>query len=148
MSETCPICGAPVSAQESACSTCGFKLLGSTQSFSPIVTEQAAADVQPAVPKPRSASLRVVRGPRPEVVFSLGDEPMTIGRNPQCDIFLNDMTVSRAHATIEPSAEGYVVRDHNSFNGLWVNNRFVEEATLRPGDMLQVGAFCLVYEEE
>ncbi len=75
-------------------------------------------------------------------------EPVTIGRSPQCDVFLNDMTVSREHASIEPANGGYVIRDANSFNGVWVNNDSVEARALRPGRLHQIGTFCLLYEEK
>ena len=81
------------------------------------------------------------------MAYALGSEPVTIGRSPQCAIFLNDMTVSRMHATIEPEDGCYVIRDANSFNGVWVNNENVEARTLRPGDFIQIGTFCLQYEE-
>ena len=100
------------------------------------------------------ASLNVVRGPQVGITFELGSEPLSVGRSPQCSIFLNDMTVSRMHATIEPEAGCYVIRDANSFNGVWVNNENVEARTLRPeakalrpGDMIQIGTFCMRYEE-
>ncbi len=147
MGQTCPVCSRAVDQADTACPTCGFKLLGATQQFSPIGEGAAAAGRARPAPQ-RRARLRVVRGPQPQVVFELEDRAMTIGRNPQCDIFLNDMTVSRSHAVIAPGALGYDVRDANSFNGLWVNNCSVEGATLRPGDTLQIGAFCLAYEED
>ena len=62
-------------------------------------------------------------------------------------IFLNDMTVSRMHATIEQENGCYVIRDANSFNGVWVNNDSVEARALRPGDFIQIGTFCMQYEE-
>mgnify|MGYP000203439650 CR=1 FL=1 len=43
---------------------------------------------------------------------------------------------------------GYVIRDANSFNGVWVNNESVETRRLVSGDVIQIGAFCLVYKEE
>ena len=67
----------------------------------------------------------------------------------QCDVFLNDMTVSREHAVIEPSTGTFSIRDTNSFNGVWVNNANIEESyTLVHGDIIQIGAFCLLYQEE
>ena len=74
--------------------------------------------------------------------------PPSTGRSPQCDLFLNDMTVSREHASVEPADGGYVIRDANSFNGVWVNNESVETRRLVSGDVIQIGAFCLVYKEE
>ena len=57
------------------------------------------------------------------------------------------MTVSREHASVEPADGGYVIRDANSFNGVWVNNDSVEARALRPGDFIQIGTFCMQYEE-
>lgn len=145
MAETCPVCGGPLAQGASACPTCGFKLLGATQRFKPL----AFGDDVPAPAKERhEAVLRVVKGPQIGMVFKLGDRPLTIGRNPQCDIFLNDMTVSRSHAVIEPAGDGYVITDDSSFNGVWVNNDNVEARELAPGDVVQIGAFCLIYREE
>ncbi len=99
-------------------------------------------------PAQAAAALHVVRGPQTGVTYQLGDQALTIGRSPQCDLFLNDMTVSREHASVEPADGGYVIRDANSFNGVWVNNESVETRRLVSGDVIQIGAFCLVYKEE
>ena len=145
MSELCPVCSHEIEPGAEVCPTCGFRLLGATQAFKPLVIdEEAPAQSERGVAR---ATLNVVRGPQVGVTFTLGSEPITIGRSPQCTIFLNDMTVSRMHATIEPEAGCYVIRDAHSFNGLWVNNESVEARTLRPGDFIQIGTFCLQYEE-
>lgn len=144
---TCPVCGSPVGLEQAACPACGFKLSGSTQSFRPIQMDVAPVAAE-SVAKPKSARIRVTRGPQPEAVFRLSDRELSVGRSPQCDIFLNDMTVSRDHATIRPFGGGFEVVDCNSFNGVWVNNASVERRLLKPGDVLQIGVFCLVYEEE
>lgn len=145
MSERCPVCSHEISSSDVVCPTCGFRLLGATQAFRPLAvesTEAVAHEVTPA-----TARLNVVRGPQVGITFALGGEPITIGRSPQCTIFLSDMTVSRMHATIEPEGGCYVIRDANSFNGVWVNNESVEARTLRPGDFIQIGTFCMQYEE-
>ncbi|MEA5019643.1 MAG: FHA domain-containing protein [Gordonibacter sp.] len=148
MTEKCPVCSGDLEPQASACPHCGFKLLGSTQRFEPVALEDESfvAHVKPAA----EAVLRVVRGPQTGVSYRLGDEAVqTIGRSPQCDVFLNDMTVSREHAVIEPSTGTFSIRDTNSFNGVWVNNANIEESyTLVHGDIIQIGAFCLLYQEE
>ncbi|WP_080797383.1 FHA domain-containing protein [Arabiibacter massiliensis] len=146
MTATCPVCNSPVDPGAPACPQCGFKLLGATQSFEPVSFSDEALPVE--APPQAAAALRVVRGPSTGVTFHLGDAPLTIGRSPQCDVFLNDMTVSRSHASIEPSEGGYVIRDANSFNGVWVNNASVDAHRLVSGDVIQIGAFCLVYKEE
>ena len=146
MSERCPVCSHEISPNDTVCPTCGFKLLGATQAMQPLVmSETPAATVEESAPA--RATLNVVRGPQVGISFALTGEPVTIGRSPQCTIFLNDMTVSRMHATIEQENGCYVIRDANSFNGVWVNNDSVKARALRPGDFIQIGTFCMQYEE-
>lgn len=147
MNESCPVCGGVLNTPAPACPHCGFKLIESTQKFAPVTLEDDLfiADALPSA----KATLCVVRGPQTGVSIQLGDSSMTIGRSPQCDVFLNDMTVSREHATIVPSGSCYVIQDANSFNGVWVNNVNIDSSyKLLNGDIIQIGAFCLVYKEE
>ena len=123
----CPVCNNPIDSQAPVCPHCGFKLLGSTQRFEPV---SFGDDALPVAAAPQAAAaLHVVRGPQTGVTYQLGDQALTIGRSPQCDLFLNDMTVSREHASVEPADGGYVIRDANSFNGVWVNNESVETSS-------------------
>jgi hypothetical protein len=62
-----------------------------------------------------------------------------LGRDPGCDIVLNDSKCSRRHAVVEDGLKGLVVRDCGSANGAYVNGRRVDEAPLRPGDVLRLG---------
>lgn len=147
MSEKCPVCNNDLTPNDAVCPHCGFKLLGSTQRFAPVTltSESLTPDTKPAA----TAVLRVVRGPQTGISIHLSDMPQSIGRSPQCDVFLNDMTVSRKHALIEPCIDGYTICDTNSFNGVWVNNENVDAPRkLRNGDVIQIGTFCLVYQEE
>lgn len=90
-------------------------------------------------------SLVARRGPKAGSRYAL-DQPVTsIGRSPDSDIFLDDITVSRNHAAVERTAEGYVVRDTGSLNGTYVNRERVDEARLNNGDELQVGTFKLSF---
>lgn len=57
------------------------------------------------------------------------------------------MTVSRSHAAVEREGDAYVIRDDNSFNGVWINGANVEAKVLVPGDLIQIGSFCLRYDE-
>lgn len=146
----CPVCNADISTLDAVCPSCGFKLLGTTQEFNPVsmegmaapeaANENAAEQPQKECPDTR---LTVVRGPQTGVSFQLSCMPLSVGRNPKCDIFLNDMTVSREHARIEPDGDGFKILDNNSYNGIWINNESVEEAHLHDGDIIQIGAFCL-----
>lgn len=149
MTETCPVCASPVAPGEAACPACGFKLAGSTQSFKPLDWDAAQAPTAaPAAASAAHAALRVVRGPQTGMLFELAGEPLTIGRSPRCDVFLNDMTVSREHAVVSPTDGGYEVADCNSYNGVWVNNENVQRRRLQAGDVVQLGVFLLVYEQE
>jgi hypothetical protein len=62
-----------------------------------------------------------------------------LGRDPGCDVVLNDAKCSRRHAVLEDGPGGLFVRDQGSANGVYVNGRRVEEARLRPGDTLRLG---------
>ena len=70
-----------------------------------------------------------------------------LGRHPDSEIMLDDITVSRRHAAIERTAEGYVVTDAGSLNGTYVNQERIDRAVLHHGDELQVGKFRLVLFE-
>lgn len=144
MPDVCPVCNSPVTPTDAMCPSCGFKLLGSTQRFTPVDVTLGDDGAPSAVGA--KGTLRIVRGPQVGMVIELGDKDLTVGRSPECDIFLNDMTVSREHAVIERTAGGYRISDNNSFNGVWLNNNNVADAALQPGDVIQIGAFCLLYE--
>ncbi len=142
MTKKCPVCLVEIGDSEAACPQCGFKFLGSTQEFNPIVFEEKR-EVQTSP----LAMLRVVRGPQVGTVYKLDSDEITLGRNPQCDIFLNDMTVSRIHAKLTHIGNTYVISDVDSFNGVWVNNVSVSEKAIKPGDVIQIGKFAFVYDE-
>jgi hypothetical protein len=144
MANTCPVCGNVLDESAASCPFCGYKMPGSTKSFKPIQIGTVGFDEQPAE---HQAILSIIRGPQTGLDIELKPGTQTIGRNPQCDIFLNDMTVSRQHAVIESTPQGRVVRDTNSYNGVWVNDRIADESLLHTGDTIQIGAFCLLYKE-
>ena len=77
--------------------------------------------------------------------FSLTSERLEIGRNPECSVCLDDVTVSRRHAEIRSVDDHYVVTDLGSLNGTYVNQERVEEVVLQNGDELQVGKYRMVF---
>lgn len=87
--------------------------------------------------------MTLVKGPLKGEVFYLEVFPVTIGRDTGCDIFLNNMTVSRQHAIIQLQGDKIVVRDNQSLNGTWVNGKIVDEAELADGSLLQIGTFSM-----
>lgn len=74
----------------------------------------------------------------------LGGEVITIGRDPACEVILNDINISRKHARIEPLGRFYVVRDLKSTNGTWVNQNPVKMHLLKDGDVVRIGSCRLV----
>jgi pSer/pThr/pTyr-binding forkhead associated (FHA) protein len=94
---------------------------------------------------PGIASLVVRAGSQAGEAFPLGGVLTRLGRHPDSEISLDDITVSRRHAEITRVGTQYVVRDVGSLNGTYVNQERIDEATLRHGDELQVGKFRLVF---
>ena len=144
MVETCPVCNGEIPDGAAVCERCGYRLTGSTQSFTPVLMNGGSGT---GTTQAHRFDMRVIRGPQTGVDIDLKEGSLSVGRDPKCDVFLNDMTVSRIHATIEVTGEGCVIRDENSFNGVWVNDRTIEACALKPGDVIQIGAFCLIYRE-
>jgi pSer/pThr/pTyr-binding forkhead associated (FHA) protein len=73
---------------------------------------------------------------------------VSIGRSPQSDLFLDDVTVSRHHARIVIEPEAYVIEDLNSLNGTYVNRKRIEHHQLFDGDELQIGKFKLDFLQQ
>ncbi len=95
---------------------------------------------------PSDAALLVVkRGPNAGSRFLLDKDVTTVGRHPESDIFLDDVTVSRRHAEFHRSGQTFSVRDVGSLNGTYLNRERIEQAPLAGGDEVQIGKFRLVY---
>ena len=93
-----------------------------------------------------SGMLLVKRGPGAGSKYVLEQDVVTAGRHPESDIFLDDVTVSRRHAEVVKTADGYAVRDVGSLNGTYLNRERIEaEVPLANGDEVQVGRFKLVF---
>ena len=94
---------------------------------------------------PHSALLIVQRGPNLGARFLLDAARTTVGRHPNSDIFLDDVTVSRKHAEFLSAGEGYSVRDVGSLNGTYVNRERVDSVVLQAGDEVQIGKYRLTF---
>jgi pSer/pThr/pTyr-binding forkhead associated (FHA) protein len=84
-------------------------------------------------------------GGRAGEVFPVSGERTLVGRSPDCDIFLDDITVSRRHAVLIEKAGSFVIEDQGSLNGVFVNKRRVESGELEDGDELQIGKYRLTF---
>jgi diguanylate cyclase (GGDEF)-like protein len=79
-------------------------------------------------------------GPNMGCRYPLGEKALTLGRGEDCDIRLQDHSVSRRHAKIEPSPEGFFVFDQQSTNGTFVNDKQLDTSwLLQDGDYLRIG---------
>jgi diguanylate cyclase (GGDEF)-like protein len=78
-------------------------------------------------------------GPAMGSRFPLGNKPLIVGRDGECDIRINDESVSRRHASIQPDGTGYRIVDLHSTNGTFVNELRVSAQALRDGDYLHIG---------
>jgi len=97
---------------------------------------------------PRDTAVLIVRsGAQAGERFELEEDVTNLGRDPDSEIMLDDITVSRRHVTIERTAQGYMVSDAGSLNGTYINQQRVDRALLHHGDELQIGKFRLVLFE-
>ncbi len=79
--------------------------------------------------------------------IALGDRPVVIGRLPECEVMLSDANVSRRHAEVRPSGDGWIVVDLGSTNGTRVNGVRVAEQRLAAGDVITFGATTATFDE-
>jgi hypothetical protein len=116
----------------------------------PIVAVPAPAPVAPAAPVPAPPPPAPVAQwvlVWPGGVVPIRDTALVIGRSKDCDVPLADGNVSRRHAEIGRSADGFVLRDLDSTNGTTVNGRRVKSAPVGEGDEITLGTSTLRIEQ-
>jgi pSer/pThr/pTyr-binding forkhead associated (FHA) protein len=97
---------------------------------------------------PRGAATLMVRsGAQAGDRFALSSPITRLGRHPDSEIMLDDISVSRRHAEIERRGHEYVIRDAGSLNGTYLNQQRVDSMVLHQGDEVQVGRFRLLFLE-
>ncbi len=77
--------------------------------------------------------------------FQPGEGRTLVGRSPECDIFLDDVTVSRRHAEILREGDEFTIRDLGSLNGTYVNKKRIESTALQDDDEVQIGKYRLTF---
>ena len=92
-----------------------------------------------------SALLVVRRGPNSGARFLLDADVTTVGRHPEADIFLDDVTVSRRHAEFLRNGRTFQVKDLGSLNGTYFDGERIDLAVLTDGSEVQVGKFRLTF---
>jgi FHA domain/zinc-ribbon domain len=151
MAMYCTNCGHKNPEGANFCSSCGAALAESsdtTITFAPAELEtdlEEEVHIAPDELEGGRGVMVVKRGPNAGSKFFLDADATNIGRHPDSDIFLDDITVSRRHAEILRKDNGFALKDVGSLNGTYVNRERVEDAQLRSGDEIQIGKFKLVF---
>jgi hypothetical protein len=145
----CPECGFQNPEAANYCSKCGALLHApesgeQTQTFSPAIREELLEALEQL---PESGPALIVRagGGRTGETFTPEGPRTTVGRSPDCGVFLDDVTVSRRHAVLAHRDGRWHIEDQGSLNGTFVNRRRVDSATLEDGDEIQIGKYRLTF---
>ena len=147
----CPECGFQNPEAANYCSRCGALLAKgevggeTTMSYLPDAAEEEPRAALEDVTTEGPALVVRSGGGRAGEHFTPSGERTTIGRSPDCDIFLDDVTVSRKHAVLVRRDGDFFIEDQGSLNGTFLNRRRIESAQLRDGDELQIGKYRLIF---
>jgi FHA domain/zinc-ribbon domain len=147
----CPECGFQNPEAANYCSRCGALLVkdepGSetTMSYTPEEAEEGGLVTLEDLGAEGPALVVRSGGGRAGEHFVPQGERTTIGRSPDCDIFLDDVTVSRKHAVLSNKEDAFFIEDQGSLNGTFLNRRRIEQAELSGDDELQIGKYRLTF---
>ena len=145
---TCPNCQAVVAEDVNFCPNCGAELENDPTVVYLPLEDRKEHPLTPAeagsVEGIRGFALVVERGPRTGMTFVFNPGLTTVGRHPESDIFLDDVTVSRHHCRFVMEAGTLTVEDSGSTNGTYVNDVRVDSQELEAADEVLVGRFHFI----
>jgi hypothetical protein len=145
----CPECGFQNPEAANYCSKCGALLVKdesveTTMTYVPDEAEDESTTLEEMGVKGPALVVRSGGG-RTGETFALEGERTLIGRSPDCEIFLDDVTVSRKHAVVHRREDAFVIEDLGSLNGTFVNKRRIESGELDDNDEVQIGKYRLTF---
>ena len=151
----CPECGTPNADDANFCQRCGSSLAAATQVHQKESTtatyrvgetgELIPVELDELASHGHAALVIRQGGNRVGESFPLERERMTVGRRPDADVFLDDVTVSRDHALVVKRGGDFYLDDLGSLNGTYVNRHRIESHRLADGDELQIGKYKLSF---
>ena len=146
----CPECGFQNPESANYCAKCGALLVKdsgaeTTMTYLPDEGDDDAAEALEELGVKGPALVVRSGGGRAGETFHPESERTTIGRSPDCEIFLDDVTVSRNHAVLLRRDGAFFVEDLGSLNGTFLNRRRIESGELADGDELQIGKYRLTF---
>ena len=146
----CPECGFQNPEAANYCAKCGALLVRdsgaeTTMTYTPEDGEDDPAEILEDIGVKGPALVVRSGGGRAGETFHPEGERTTIGRSPDCEIFLDDVTVSRKHAVLTQRDGGFFIEDLGSLNGTFLNRHRIETAELNDGDELQIGKYRLMF---
>jgi pSer/pThr/pTyr-binding forkhead associated (FHA) protein len=83
---------------------------------------------------------------RPLKTYPMNSTEMTIGRLPKNDIVIDNLSISRKHAVIRSTKNGFTVCDNGSKNGTFVNGEQIQEVLLNDGDVITLGKYQIIFQ--
>lgn len=150
----CSQCGTELVEDAKFCTNCGAPTEGRSEDAD-VDRTTAAIDVGALDPSSDiddvpsldegTGMLVVIRGPNAGARYLLDRDETVVGRHPDCEIFLHDVTVSRRHSEFRREDGAFVLRDLGSLNGTYVNGDRADERRLTTGDEVQIGRFKLLF---
>jgi len=146
----CPECGFQNPEAANYCAKCGALLVRdsgaeTTMTYTPDEGDDDPADILEDLGVKGPALVVRSGGGRAGETFHPEGERTTIGRSPDCEIFLDDVTVSRKHAVLTQRDGGFFIEDLGSLNGTFLNRHRIESGQLNDGDELQIGKYRLMF---
>jgi len=145
----CPECGFQNPEAANYCSRCGALLAtepGSETTMSFDVEEEGdEVDLLAALGIKGPALVVRSGGGMAGQSFQPADGRTLIGRSPECEVFLDDVTVSRRHAELMREEDTVTIRDLGSLNGTYVNRKRIESVVLEDDDEVQIGKYRLTF---
>jgi len=146
---TCPECGHRNQRPARFCSSCGTELesgeVTTTHAVVEVEDTGQLSEIDRSSFRADQGLFVVLEGAKAGARYSLDSDLVKVGRHPDSDIFLDDITVSRRHAEVHRTGISYRVTDVGSLNGTYLNRERVDEFELADGDEVRIGKYKLVF---